>query len=73
MLHRDTSARFEKSGLWLLAQYRLVIGDVPSSKRWNAARGKGVLAMQLTTPVPLIDDQSRRRRWWMFRDEIYWE
>ena len=73
MLHRDTTARFEKSGLWLLAEYRFVIGDIPSSKRWNAARGKDVLAKQLTTPVPLVDDDSRRRRWWMFRDEIYWE
>ena len=73
MLHRETSARFEKSGLWLLAEYRLVVADVPSDRRWNAARGKEVLAKQQTTPVLLLEHEPRRRRWWMFRDEIYWE
>ena len=73
MLHRETSARFVKSGLWLLAEYRLVLGDVRSDRRWNAARGKEVLVKQQTAPVMLIEDLARRRRWWMFRDEVYWE
>ena len=73
MLHRETSARFEKSGLWLLAEFRLVLGNVRSDRRWNAARGKEVLVKQQTAPVMLIEEDSRRRRWWMFRDEVYWE
>src|SRR6187431_3306732 len=73
MLRRDTTARFEKKGVWLLAQYRFVVNGVASDKRWNAARGNGVLRRQATEPVALVHDGSRQRTWWMFRDEIYWE
>jgi 5-methylcytosine-specific restriction endonuclease McrA len=73
MLHRDTTARFQKSGLWLLAQYRLVIGNTASARRWNAARASDLLRRQQSEPVALLEDGSRRRTWWMFRNEIYWE
>jgi hypothetical protein len=73
MLHRDTSARFEKSGFWIFAEYRLVGDRVRSKRRWNAARARLVLTRQRHTPVMLQEDASRRRRWWLFRDEVYWE
>jgi len=73
MLHRDTSARFEKSGIWIFAEYRLVGERVRSDRRWNAARAKRVLTAQLETAVLLHEDASRRRRWWLFRDAVYWE
>jgi hypothetical protein len=73
MLHRDTTARFDKSGPWLLAQYRLIINGEASRKRWNAAQGRDVLRRQLDEPIALVEDESRRRTWWLFRDEIYWE
>jgi hypothetical protein len=73
MLHRDTSVRFEKSGFWIFAEYRLVGERVDSRRRWNASRAKRLLATSVETPVVLHEDESRRRRWWLFRDEVYWE
>lgn len=73
MLHRDASARFEKNGFWIFAEYRLTGERVVSSKRWNAVRGKKVLVTQRQTPVRLHEEPERRRRWWLFRDEVYWE
>ena len=73
MLHRDTTARFEKSGVWIFAQYRLAGERLSSRRRWNAARARDVIARQRHTPVMLDEDESRRRRWWLFRDEVYWE
>ena len=73
MLHRDTSARLEKSGFWIFAEYRLVGERVPASRRWNIARAKQVLAASFETPVLLHEDESRHRRWWLFRHEVYWE
>ena len=73
MLHRDASARFVKTGFWIFAEYRLASPGVESPRRWNAARAKGALATQLDTPVLLHEDAVRRRRWWLFRDEVYWE
>ena len=73
MLHRDTSARFEKSGVWIFAEYRLVGERVRSDRSWNAAKAKRLLATQIETPVLLHEEASKRRRWWLFRDEVYWE
>jgi hypothetical protein len=73
MLHRDTTARFEKTGFWIFAEHRLAGERVESKKRWNVARAKRLLATSIETPVLLHEDESRRRRWWLFRDEVYWE
>ena len=73
MLHRDTTARFEKKGVWFLAEYRLVLNGSPSARRWNAAKGADVLRSQASEPIALVEDAGRRRTWWMFRHEIYWE
>lgn len=73
MLNRDTSARLEKSGFWIFAEYRLVTERVQGSKGWSIAAVKRLMAQQAETPMLLHEDPSRRRRWWMFRDEVYWE
>ena len=73
MLHRDKTARFEKAGVWILAEYRLVVNAARSDRRWNAAKGRDVLRRQASEPVVLVEDKERRRTWWMFRDEVYWE
>jgi hypothetical protein len=71
MLKRDTSARFEKAGFAFLARYHFVCGrlDVPMSKEHYA----GIAARQQETPVELARDEERRRTYWLFRDEFYWE
>jgi hypothetical protein len=73
MLKRDTSARFEKSGLSIFARYRFHAGRLQSKKAWHAAEAAALVRRQQETPVALLADEETRRRWWMFRDEFYWE
>jgi len=73
MLRRDTSARFEKDGFWVFSRYRFFAGGLQSDRGWSMAAARSVLRRQQETPVPLMTDGSRRRCWWMFRDEFYWE
>jgi hypothetical protein len=73
MLHRDTNARFEKTGFWIFAQYRFVAGALRSRKGWSVAAANALRGRQRETPVILYEDASRRRVWWLFRDEVYWE
>jgi hypothetical protein len=73
MLRRDTSAKFEKSGFWIFGQYRFEAGGLRTDRGWSLARGRDLLARQQETPVALMHDEDRRRSWWMFQDEFYWE
>jgi 5-methylcytosine-specific restriction endonuclease McrA len=34
---------------------------------------RSLLAHQQDTPVLVMTDPFSRKRWWMFRDEVYWE
>ena len=71
MLKRDTGARFEKVGFAFLSRYHFVAGslDVAMSKEQHAR----VMARQHETPVEIGCDDERRRTYWLFRDEFYWE
>ena len=71
MLKRDTSARFEKVGFAFLSRYHFVAGslDVAMSKEQHAR----VMARQHDVPVEIGCDDERRRTYWLFRDEFYWE
>ncbi len=71
MLKRDTSAHFEKVGFAFLSRYHFVGGnlDVAMSKERHAV----IAARQLDTPVEVAWDEERRRTYWLFLDEFYWE
>ncbi len=71
MLKRDTSARFEKVGFAFLSRYHFVSGslDVALSKERHAA----ISARQQDAPVEVARDEERRRTYWLFLDEFYWE
>jgi hypothetical protein len=73
MLHRDTSARFAKTGFWIFAEYHLEAGAVRSKRGWSVARARQVLADQQDTAVALHREETRPRTWWLFRGAIYWE
>ena len=73
MLRRDTSARFEKSGMSIFARYRFHAGGLRSRQTWHAAQAAALLRAQQETPVALLTDEETRRTWWMFRDDFYWE
>jgi hypothetical protein len=71
MLKRDTSAHFEKAGFAFLSRYHFVSGnlDLAMSKERHAA----IMARQQETPAEVARDDGRRRTWWLFREEFYWE
>jgi hypothetical protein len=71
MLKRDTTARFEKVGFAVLSRYHFVAGgpDIAMSKEQHAR----VMARQRDVPVEVGCDEERRRTYWLFRDEFYWE
>ena len=73
MLRKDSGASFEKAGFWIFAQYHFRAGGLSTDKGWSAARARALLARQQETPVALMRDEERRRSWWMFQDEFYWE
>jgi HNH endonuclease len=71
MLKRDPNARFEKAGFAFLSRYHFVSGklDVAMSKEQHAA----LTRRQRETPVEVAYDEERRRTYWLFGDEFYWE
>jgi len=71
MLKRDTNARFEKIGFAFLSRYHFVSGklDAAMSKEQHA----GIMARQGETPAEVAYDEERRRTYWLFQDEFYWE
>jgi hypothetical protein len=73
MLYRDTSATFEKSGAWIFARYRFVSGKLAAPKSLSAAAYKRLLRDAADLPRPVYDDSERKRRWWLYDGEAYWE
>ena len=73
MLRKDTNAKFIKRGAWIFAQYRFNAAGEPSPRALHQGAYQRLQRQQMETPVPLLLDEGRRRRWWLFRDEFYWE
>lgn len=73
MLYRDTSATFEKSGAWIFARYRFVSGKLAAPRSLSAAAYERLLRDAASQPQPVLDDPERKRRWWFFDGEAYWE
>jgi HNH endonuclease len=73
MLHRDTSARLVRTGFWMFARYHFESGQEASRKSWSIAGAKDLQERQRGLPVSVHEDESRRRRWWLFQDEFFWE
>jgi hypothetical protein len=73
MLYRDTSANFEKSGAWIFARYRFVSGKLAAPRSLSAAAYARLVSDAAAQPQPVLDDPERKRRWWFFDGEAYWE
>jgi hypothetical protein len=71
MLRRDRNARFEKTGIWVFAQYRFVCGRLESAKALNQGTYLLLLREQQETPVCVFADKEQRYSWWLFRDEFF--
>jgi hypothetical protein len=73
MLRRDPAAWFEKSGAWIFSRYRFVSGEIEAQRSLDRAGFRRLAVLQQDAPVPVLVDRARRRTWWWFRDEFYWE
>lgn len=73
MLYRDTSATFGKSGAWIFARYRFVSGKFVAPKSLSTAAYGRLLRDAAEEPQPVLEDAERKRRWWFFDGEAYWE
>jgi hypothetical protein len=73
MLYRDTSATFQKSGAWIFARYCFVSGKLAAPRSLSAASYQRLLRDAAYEPRPVLDDPERKRRWWFFDGEAYWE
>lgn len=79
MLKRDPNGRFlyrEESFLGFFNRRRL--WRFYSSKNYAQSEMeedayRSLLTYQQHTPLVVLTDDSSKRRWWMFRDEFYWE
>ncbi|HEU0075354.1 MAG TPA: HNH endonuclease signature motif containing protein [Dehalococcoidia bacterium] len=71
MLKRDTNARFENVGFAFFSRYHFTSGklDAAMSKEQHAA----IMTRQRDAPVEVARDEERRRTFWLFQDEFYWE
>jgi hypothetical protein len=73
MLKRDPSAHFEQSGFWIFSRYRFVAGFIETKRTMNRSAYQKLGALQKDRPVLVLEEPARRRSWWAFRDEFYWE
>jgi len=73
MLYRDTSATFEKSGAWIFARYRFVSGKLAAPRSLSAAAYARLVSDASAQPQAVLEDPERKRRWWFFDGEAYWE
>jgi hypothetical protein len=73
MLRRDTTARFDKTGVWIFSRFRFNAGRVQADRTLNRAAYDALISRQKDEPVLVLADEERRRNWWLFQDESYWE
>ncbi|HLF76531.1 MAG TPA: HNH endonuclease signature motif containing protein [Dehalococcoidia bacterium] len=73
MLRRDTAARFDKTGAWIFSRFRFTSGRLEADQSLSRASYGALLAQQENEPVLVLLDEERRRAWWLFRGEFYWD
>jgi hypothetical protein len=73
MLRRDTTARFEKTGIWIFSRYRFIAGALDGSRSLNRASYDALMQRQSNEPIQVLVDPQRRRSCWLFRAECYWD
>jgi Zn ribbon nucleic-acid-binding protein len=73
MLRRDTTARFEKTGIWIFSRHRFIAGALTAKRSLNRAAYDALMRRQSDEPVQVLDDRERRRNCWLFRNEFYWD
>jgi hypothetical protein len=73
MLRRDTNASYRKTGVWIFSRYRFTSGSLEASNTLSKAAYSRLMSNQESEPKVVLDDAERRRTWWLFQGEFYWE
>ena len=73
MLRRDTNAGFDKSGLSLFSRYRFETGGFAAPRSLNQGAYDASLRTSADEPVLVAEDETTKRRWWLYQDEFYRE
>jgi hypothetical protein len=73
MLRRDTSAAFAKSGASIFSRYRFEAAGFEAARSLNQGAYARLLSVSASMPVLVAEDEARRRRWWLYQDEFFWE
>jgi len=76
MLKRDPNAKFmyRVVGFFRTRKlYRFYAGKWHSQREWEEKDYLALLEYQRRTPLLIMRVDENKRRWWMFRDEFYWE
>lgn len=76
MLKRDPNAKFLYRDVGLFKKrrlYRFHTGNIYSQKEYEQEEYRSIVEAQQYEPVAILYDSSRKRRWWVFKGEYYWE
>lgn len=73
MLRRDPAAGFVKSGVSIFSRYRFEAPGFDAKHSLNQGAYDRLQRTTAETPVLVGEDEGRRRRWWLYRDECFWE
>jgi 5-methylcytosine-specific restriction endonuclease McrA len=73
MLRRDTSATFEKTGVSIFSRYRFRCAGFVAPRSLNRGAYEALRRAQAEIPQLVAEDRARKRRWWLHRDEFFWE
>jgi hypothetical protein len=71
MLKRDSEAGFVKTGISIFSRYRFEAGAFNAARTLNQGAFSRLRQESDETPVLAAEDAARKRRWWLYRDDIY--
>ena len=76
MLKRDTNGKFsyKEKGFFTKKKFYLFQSGKHSTEPYlDEEQIKALLHRQLLMPIGVMTDTSTKKRWWMFKNEFYWE
>ena len=73
LLRRDTTATFAKSGISVFSRYRFEAAGFQAPRTLNRGAYEATMRAQAESPVLVAEDEARRRRWWLYQGDFYWE
>ncbi len=76
MLKRDPNGKFMYRDVGFFKKkrlYRFYTGKSYTQSEYEEEQYRSLLAIQQNKPFIVMNDNSKRKRWWMFKNEFYWE